>query len=491
LTARNVALVAISFLVLALPGSAHATFPGANGKIAFVRGNDVWTMDPDGSNQVDITNTPSAGEERPAWSADGRQIAYVRGGAIWKMNADGTLQTQVVPGPTTSGCGYADALGDPAWSPSGSKIAFHRSSCRRDPDGGEIPFYDLYTVNPDGTGQGLLHIDGRSPRWSPDGTKVGYTSFADGGGWSVPRWTTPDGSSDFGIYDDGFVEDDVLIDWSPDGLLVDGSGERLCSPSCFEAYTIHPDGTGYTVRPNGVGRWSPDGTKFVTSGVYTMNVDGSNKTQVASSGTSPDWQPVTTNYVRPKGASPFQTYLVPAYTPCAAPNRTHGSPLAFPSCSPPTQSSANLTLGTPDSNGQPANGLASVFLATRVGDLKTVVTIRDVRKASDLSDYTGQLDVQTDLRITDRNNTPSPGPATATDSPLRVPVSCTATGSTTLGSDCNLTTTVNSLYPGAISAGQRAVWELGQVKAYDGGVDGLASTTADNTLFLTEGIFIP
>jgi hypothetical protein len=52
-------------------------------------------------------------------------------------------------------------------------------------------------------------------------------------------------------------------------------------------------------------------------------------------------------------------------------------------------------------------------------------------------------------------------------------------------------TTVNSLYPGAIAAGQRAVWEVGQVKAYDGGADGLASTTGDNTLFLTEGIFIP
>ena len=34
---------------------------------------------------------------------------------------------------------------------------------------------------------------------------------------------------------------------------------------------------------------------------------------------------------RPKSASPMQMSLVPAYTPCAAPNRTHGPPLAFPS----------------------------------------------------------------------------------------------------------------------------------------------------------------
>src|SRR5438552_16915659 len=95
--------VLVAAIALVLPASAQATFPGANGKIAFVRGNDVWTMNPDGSSQVDITNTPSASEDSPAWSADGKRIAYVRDRAIWTMNADGTLPTQVVPAPTTFG----------------------------------------------------------------------------------------------------------------------------------------------------------------------------------------------------------------------------------------------------------------------------------------------------------------------------------------------------------------------------------------------------
>src|SRR6185312_10670410 len=59
-------------------------------------------------------------------------------------------------------------------------------------------------------------------------------------------------------------------------------------------------------------------------------------------------------YPRPKGASPLRVALVPAYEPCTAPNRTHGPPLAFGSCAPPQQSSSDLTLGTPDANGQPA-----------------------------------------------------------------------------------------------------------------------------------------
>jgi hypothetical protein len=45
--------------------------------------------------------------------------------------------------------------------------------------------------------------------------------------------------------------------------------------------------------------------------------------------------------------------------------------------------------------------------------------------------------------------------------------------------------------PGAVLEGKRAIWQLDQVKVYDGGSDGLASTTADNTLFMDQGIFVP
>src|SRR5688572_31897628 len=61
---------------------------------------------------------------------------------------------------------------------------------------------------------------------------------------------------------------------------------------------------------------------------------------------------------RPKGATPLRVSLVPAYQACTTPNRTHGPPLAFPSCNPPVQASPNLTTGTPDANGAPANGVA-------------------------------------------------------------------------------------------------------------------------------------
>jgi Tol biopolymer transport system component len=140
----RITLVAVAAL-LVVPASAQATFPGANGKIAFVRDNDIWTMNPDGSNQVDITNTPTAHEDAPSWSADGKQIAYARSvttqylgsplSGIWVMNADGTGQHEVLPPPNdTTVCGpgasfYASNFGSPAWSPDAAKIASTTTAC--------------------------------------------------------------------------------------------------------------------------------------------------------------------------------------------------------------------------------------------------------------------------------------------------------------------------------------------------------------------------
>ena len=70
---------------------------------------------------------------------------------------------------------------------------------------------------------------------------------------------------------------------------------------------------------------------------------------------------------RPLSASPLRASLVPAYNACAAPNRTHGPPLAFPSCNPPVQSSTSLTVGSPDANGAGGELGRSIKLAVKVG----------------------------------------------------------------------------------------------------------------------------
>jgi hypothetical protein len=70
-------------------------------------------------------------------------------------------------------------------------------------------------------------------------------------------------------------------------------------------------------------------------------------------------------------------------------------------------------------------------------------------------------------------------------------VPCTATAATTTGGSCSLSSTFDAILPGSVVAGARAIWELGQVHVFDGGADGLASTTGDNTVFERQGLFVP
>jgi hypothetical protein len=81
-------------------------------------------------------------------------------------------------------------------------------------------------------------------------------------------------------------------------------------------------------------------------------------------------------------------------------------------------------------------------------------------------------------------------PATADDLPFPFNINCSATGSSESGA-CNVQTTADAVTADAVQEGKRAVWELGQVKVYDGGSDADADTTGDNTLFEVQGLFAP
>ncbi len=198
---------------------------------------------------------------------------------------------------------------------------------------------------------------------------------------------------------------------------------------------------------------------------------------------------VATGYVRPKSASPFRVSLVPAFAPCTSANRQHGPPLNFASCNPPQQASSEVTVGTPNPTSPAANSVGFVRFKTLVGDVAMSMSMTDVRNKNDLSDYTGQLQVNPLVRITDRNDGPSMSETTQ-DSPFPVMVPCTLTASTSIGATCSVSTTFNAVVPGAIVEGKRAVWQLGQIEVYDGGPDDIVST-GPNTVFARQGVFVP
>ena len=207
-------------------------------------------------------------------------------------------------------------------------------------------------------------------------------------------------------------------------------------------------------------------------------------------------------YPRPLAASPTNIRLVPAFESCTSPNGTHGAPLTSASCSPPTPSSRYLTVGSPDTNGMPAASAGSLVLKARgetpidptngdQADIEITGSITDVRKKSDLSDYTGELRAVLGLRITDRYNGDSlSSPATVTDTPFAFDLACVATSGAE-GGACNVATTADAVTSGIVHEGKRAIWELGQAQIYDGGADGVVGTTGDNTLFEVQGLFAP
>jgi hypothetical protein len=75
--------VVLGLAVAAIAASpAAATYPGANGRIVFASGSDLWTMRPDGSDLRLLTTVPSPLGLRsfitfPSFSADGSKIAVM------------------------------------------------------------------------------------------------------------------------------------------------------------------------------------------------------------------------------------------------------------------------------------------------------------------------------------------------------------------------------------------------------------------------------
>jgi dipeptidyl aminopeptidase/acylaminoacyl peptidase len=491
--------------VLALSTPARASFPGGNGKLAFTSdpsGSDleVYAMNADGSGQTDLTNNPNS-DSTPSWSPDGQKIAFSTdrdvNDEIYVMNEDGTNPIDLT--------NNAASDTSPAWSGDGQKLAFTS-------DRNGTFNLEIYSMNADGSAQTRLTNTADSvldtgAAWSPDGQKIAFT-------------TTRDGNSEIYVMDaNGANQTDLTnnpatdsgADWSPDGQKVAFASRR---DGNAEIYVMNADGSNPTrLTTNSTSdfspAWSPDGQKIAFRSnrdgngyeIYVMNADGSAQTRLTSNtwlDTDPDWQPVTGGYPRPKGATPLRVSLVPAYQPCTTGNRTHGAPLSFASCAPPRQASGQLTVGTPDSNGEGSNSSGYVLLNAIVGDPSTpadeadvriTTSITDVRNKLGLADYTGAVQVVLNVRLTDRATANEP--QTTQDFPFGVTVPCTATIDTTIGSTCSLVTTADTVMPGAVPESKRSIWALDQVRVYDAGPDGDVSTAGDNTLFETQGVFVP
>ena len=102
------------------------------------------------------------------------------------------------------------------------------------------------------------------PNWSPDGSKIAFVSFLDGGDDIYVMNT--DGSGQIRLTNN--TADDICPVWSPDGTMIAfASSDPNIDNGAREIYVMNADGSAQTrITNNTADDWEPD-CKFVHSPV--------------------------------------------------------------------------------------------------------------------------------------------------------------------------------------------------------------------------------
>jgi Ca2+-binding RTX toxin-like protein len=245
-------------------------FGGENGLIAYTCGTGLCTVNPDGTgkNPAFIANASD-----PSWSSDESSIAYVNGsGGITVADANGANPLVIRTGPASQ----------PTFSFDGNRVAYVKA--------GQI--FSVLSASGQGELQVTTDAGAKSdPAYSPSGSTIAYAS--DAGGTSHIWTTNADGSGTPQQISTGTGEQTPT--WSPSGATIVYSS--VVSQELFAFYS----GSAHDLNVQGTDpTYSPDGTKIAyiektTGRLVTIPATGSASPPVtvvdsSASLADPDWQ---------------------------------------------------------------------------------------------------------------------------------------------------------------------------------------------------------
>lgn len=177
LTALLTAAAGATGVVVVAPTPARAAAPAFDKPLAYVRDGDVWVSRGAAAQRV----TTGGGHRRPRWSPDHGRLAVLKGDQVYVMNADGSGRRLVTSRPVSGA----------AWSPDGETLAVASTSCVGTPGvfalpaaGGALrPLFPAscrdQQIPPAVTGRAVGALADRLRRddalaWSPDGARIAF-----------------------------------------------------------------------------------------------------------------------------------------------------------------------------------------------------------------------------------------------------------------------------------------------------------------------------
>lgn len=254
---RVVAAVALVLATAATPTTAAVRDEQpqiSNGRIAFVRGTHLFTVQPSGDGRRQLT-TGTGSHDEPVWSPNGRWIAFSRTERRSKLTS-----VYVIPGTGGTPRLLVRGARSPSWSPTGSRLAVLRAgvSCVRSCPTAR----GVWTVAFTGGKPRLASATAWSSDWSRSGRKLAVME--------------PDGMTVVNVASGELKgvsplrgEPGAPFDWSPDNssfVLVTGDGVVSVSVADGSAKTLAkaPPRNGSCSSGSGAGsvrdpKWSPDG----------------------------------------------------------------------------------------------------------------------------------------------------------------------------------------------------------------------------------------